>query len=101
MDLELRRPVQPRVIAGVCAGLADRLGVDATLVRVVFVLASVFGSGLGLLAYVILWAVVPEEDSLEDVIAGRLERGEITAEEYRLILSDIESSGVRPARKRR
>ena len=55
----LYRSRDNRIIAGVCGGLADYLNVDATLVRVVTVLVTLFG-GSGILAYIILWIVVPE-----------------------------------------
>lgn len=49
-----------KVIAGVCAGIADYLNVDPTLMRLVAVLAVVFG-GSGLLAYIIAWIAIPQE----------------------------------------
>ena len=48
------------MIAGVCGGLAAHFGIDPTLVRLLWVAAVVF-AGFGLLAYVILWIVLPEE----------------------------------------
>ncbi len=56
----LERKVEGRWLAGVCAGLADYLGVDATLIRVVVAVLTVFG-GFGALAYVLAWALMPEE----------------------------------------
>jgi len=56
----LVRKLEGRWIAGVCAGLGDYLGVDANLIRVVLAGLVVFG-GFGALAYVIAWALVPEE----------------------------------------
>jgi phage shock protein PspC (stress-responsive transcriptional regulator) len=56
----LERKVEGRWLAGVCAGLADYLGVDATLIRVVLAVLTVFG-GFGALAYVLAWALMPEE----------------------------------------
>ena len=47
-----------RVLAGVCAGLADRLGVDPTLVRLVFALLA-FASGAGIVAYLGAWMLLP------------------------------------------
>jgi phage shock protein PspC (stress-responsive transcriptional regulator) len=59
----LRRSRQHRVIAGVCGGLADWLGWDVTLVRVLYVLISIFSAAFpGILAYIILWVVMPEAD---------------------------------------
>ena len=56
----LVRPRQGRVIAGVCAGLAQRFGWDPTLVRVVFIL-SMFLPGPQILIYVVLWVAMPPE----------------------------------------
>ncbi len=50
------------VVAGVCGGLAEWLGWDPTLVRVLYVLGSVLSAAFpGLLVYVILWAVMPQD----------------------------------------
>lgn len=49
-----------RSIAGVCGGLADFFNADATLIRLLTLLLILFG-GLSILAYIILWIVIPEE----------------------------------------
>ncbi|HUB37368.1 MAG TPA: PspC domain-containing protein [Streptosporangiaceae bacterium] len=56
----LERKLEGRWLAGVCAGLADYLGVDANLIRVVLAVLVLFG-GFGALVYVLAWALVPEE----------------------------------------
>ena len=56
----LERKIEGRWLAGVCAGLADYLGVDANLIRVIVAVLVLFG-GFGALAYVLAWALVPEE----------------------------------------
>lgn len=48
------------MIAGVCAAIAKGLGVDVGIVRLVFVISLAFG-GLGLVAYVAGWVLLPEE----------------------------------------
>ena len=59
----LRRSVHNRAIAGVCGGIAEFLGLDPTVIRVAYVLLSVFSAGFpGILVYVILWAVIPERE---------------------------------------
>jgi phage shock protein PspC (stress-responsive transcriptional regulator) len=63
----LERKVKGRVIAGVCAGTADYFGVDVTLIRVIFVVLTFFG-GLGLVAYVAAWALVPEEGESASIV---------------------------------
>jgi phage shock protein PspC (stress-responsive transcriptional regulator) len=50
-----------RMVGGVCAGLAVYFGIDVNLVRLGFGVFSVF-YGLGILIYLIAWAVLPEED---------------------------------------
>jgi len=50
-----------RMIAGVLAGIAEHFDVDPTLIRIGFVLLSIFSAGFpGLLIYIILWIVIPE-----------------------------------------
>lgn len=49
-----------RMIAGVAGGLGEYFGIDPTLVRLLFVVFAVFVGG-GLMAYLILWIVIPEE----------------------------------------
>ena len=56
------RSVDDRQIAGVCAGIAKYMGWDVALVRVGYVLLSIASIGFpGLLVYLIMWIVVPEE----------------------------------------
>lgn len=55
----LARSKDDNMIAGVCGGIAEYLGVDATLVRIGFALLSL--TGVGLVAYALGWALLPEE----------------------------------------
>ena len=58
----LRRSRQHRMIAGVCGGLADWLGWDVTVVRMLYVVISIFSVAFpGILAYIILWVLMPQE----------------------------------------
>ena len=60
----LRRSRSDRMIAGVCAGLAHHFGLDVTLMRVLYVLASILSVAFpGILVYIILWIVIPEESA--------------------------------------
>ncbi len=56
----LTRPREGRVIAGVAAAIARRIGIDVGLVRLGFVITVFFG-GFGVLAYLAAWALLPEE----------------------------------------
>ena len=51
---------QDKVIAGVCAGIADYFGWDPALVRILYLVISIFSAGFpGVLVYIILWIVMP------------------------------------------
>jgi phage shock protein C len=59
----LRRSVANRWIAGVCGGIAEYFELDPTLVRVVYLLLSIFSAAFpGTLVYIILWIVIPERE---------------------------------------
>jgi len=49
-------------IAGVCGGLGEYFNIDSTLVRLIFVMLTLY-SGHGLLLYVILWLVTPLQEA--------------------------------------
>ena len=58
----LRRSRSNRMIGGVVAGLAQYLGIDVSLARVLYVLISIFSAAFpGILVYIIMWILVPEE----------------------------------------
>ncbi|HZG89211.1 MAG TPA: PspC domain-containing protein [Pseudonocardia sp.] len=57
----LTRPRQGRIIAGVCAGLADRFGWSVFLVRLLFVLSIVI-PGSQVLIYIVMWILMPNRD---------------------------------------
>ena len=59
--LPLRRSRRHRIVAGVCGGLAEWLGWRVLLVRVLFVLVGALPLLSGILVYVVLWLVIPEE----------------------------------------
>lgn len=49
------------MIGGVAAGIAKAIDVDVTIIRIAFLLVSIFAGG-GLLVYLLLWAVIPREE---------------------------------------
>jgi phage shock protein C len=58
----LRRSADDEVIAGVCGGLGRYLGIDPVVIRIAFVVLALVG-GSGILAYIIGWLVIPQEES--------------------------------------
>ena len=69
----LLRPRDGRMAAGVCAGLAAYFGVDVNLVRLGFGVFTVF-YGLGILGYLIAWAVLPEEGADRSILGSFVNR---------------------------
>jgi phage shock protein C len=58
----LTRSRDDRWVAGVCGGIAKYFGIDANLVRLLVVVGTVIGFGSLILAYIVGWILMPEED---------------------------------------
>jgi len=87
----LTRSTGGGMVAGVCAGIAERLDLDPTLVRIVFVLSIFFG-GFGIFAYLVLWILLPKgspEPPAVRIAEERYARGEISSEELSRIREDL------------
>jgi len=69
----LYRDSSDKFIGGVCSGIAAYMNVDPAIVRILFAIITFGGFGLGFLAYIILWAVLPPKD-LEGYMGKRLYR---------------------------
>jgi phage shock protein C len=72
----LRRSSDDRLLAGVCGGLGRYLGVDPVLLRIAAVVLAL-ANGLGLIAYVIAWILIPEERSGQPAARARPPRQEM------------------------
>jgi phage shock protein C len=82
------------MIAGVAGGIAQRFGINSTLVRLAWALAVFFG-GFGVLAYLILWVVLPKgppQVSATRIAEERYARGEISPEEFERLRSDLQEA---------
>lgn len=66
---KLYRSRQERMIAGVCGGLGEYFDIDPTLVRLLFVVATLFGGPAGPVAYLIFMIVVPNDPSTQTTSA--------------------------------
>ena len=58
---KLYRSKKERMIGGVCGGIAEHLDADPTIIRLGWVLLTLLSVGLGLIAYLIAWLIVPEK----------------------------------------
>lgn len=59
MEADLWRSDDTKILGGVCAGLGERFEVDPVWFRLAFILVTLASGGLGLVVYIILWAVLP------------------------------------------
>jgi phage shock protein C len=59
---QLYRVMSEKKIAGVCAGLARYFDVDVTLVRLAVAAGTIFSGGLGILAYIVAWIIMPRDN---------------------------------------
>src|ERR1700730_12116059 len=62
MSDKIHRSENNRIIAGVCGGLGEYFNIDPTIVRLTFVVLTIWG-GLGILLYIILFVIMPEPRS--------------------------------------
>lgn len=59
----LMRSNDEKMIAGVCGGIAEYFEIDPTIVRLIYVLGSVFSVAFpGIIVYLILWVVMPQKE---------------------------------------
>ena len=57
----LVRSRNDRMVAGICAGVAKYFGIDVRVVRVIVAVVCIITGGAGILAYLVAWAIIPEE----------------------------------------
>jgi phage shock protein PspC (stress-responsive transcriptional regulator) len=80
----LHASTKDKYLAGICGGLAESTGIDATIIRLIFI-ASIFFGGTGLLVYLLLWVILPKQDIDPAVIDIESEReGEKAHKIYRI-----------------
>lgn len=70
MSEKLYRSTREKMVGGVCGGLADYFHTDVTLVRLI-VLLAIFAGGIGFLAYLIAWIIIPVNPAEQEGYAGR------------------------------
>jgi len=70
---KLYRSEDNRVIAGVCAGLGEFFQIDPSIVRLIFVIITIFGGG-GILLYLILWLIIPSDSSESELTKDNIRK---------------------------
>ena len=87
----LFRDTDNAMLAGVAAGLANYFGIDALLVRLLFVIAT-FAGGWGILIYIVLWILVPEAKSPSDRL--QMQGKPVTVDSLRSIVENADVKGA-------
>lgn len=59
---KLKRSRLNRMLCGVCGGLGEYVGIDPTVVRIIWLIASICSVGTGFVAYLIAAVIIPDED---------------------------------------
>jgi phage shock protein PspC (stress-responsive transcriptional regulator) len=92
---QLVRIRQGSTLGGVCTGLGAYLEIDATLVRLFFVLLA-FAEGIGMVLYLLLWIFLPAKDSLQDAeLSERIhDSAEEMADSARRLGEGFRSGGI-------
>ena len=67
MTKQLTRSRDDRYVAGVCGGIAEYTGVDATVVRLVLGVGTILGAGSLIVGYVVAWVLMPRRDRYDTV----------------------------------
>lgn len=60
--MALKRTTSNQVVAGVCGGLAREFNIDVVPIRLIFIILTLAGILPGVLLYLVLWIVMPEDD---------------------------------------
>jgi phage shock protein C len=70
----LVRARKGRLLAGVCAGIAEYVGIDVTVIRLIFVVLGVVTFGVGALVYLATWIVIPEEGEEQSIAENLIKK---------------------------
>lgn len=89
MTEKLYRSGREKMIGGVCGGLAEYFRVDVTLVRLI-ALVAMFAGGVGFLAYLVAWVIIPQNPIEQEGFAGNYKRG--VSDVVNDMVSDVEEA---------
>jgi phage shock protein C len=70
----LVRARKGRLLAGVCSGIAEYVGIDVTVIRLIFVAVGVVTFGVGVLIYLAAWIVIPEEGEDQSIAENLIKK---------------------------
>lgn len=67
---KLTRSRDDKWIAGICGGIAEHTGIDATLIRIILVIATILGAGSLVVIYLICWVIIPKAPEIQSSRPG-------------------------------
>jgi phage shock protein C len=62
----LYRSKVQRVLGGVCGGIGEHLDIDPTVIRLVWAVITLLSVGIGIIAYIVAWIIVPEAETSDE-----------------------------------
>ena len=62
MEKKLTRNEKKAMLGGVCAGIADYVKTDPTIIRLLWALGTIFTGGLGIIIYLVFWIIMPASE---------------------------------------
>jgi phage shock protein PspC (stress-responsive transcriptional regulator) len=95
MENRLYRSKTDAILGGVCSGLAKYLVIDPTLVRLAFVLVTLAG-GAGVLIYIVMWIIVPEEGTVQQPGTPQVLSGEGLRDRFGDMRDDVVDAVRKP-----
>lgn len=99
MENKLYRSQRDQILGGVCSGLSKYLNIDVVLVRLFFVVFTLAG-GIGPLVYIILWIVVPSEETVTGNTPGSTTiDGEVIRERAETFRDEVSQVVNQPSKK--
>lgn len=95
----LQRTDNGKIIAGVCSGVGEYIGVDPNILRLGLAIASFFG-GLGFGVYVVAWLLLPEQNKDTSIAQDLIEKNKDNRvwQDAKAKWHDVQSSWSRPSR---
>ncbi|MFA5295668.1 MAG: PspC domain-containing protein [Methanoregulaceae archaeon] len=66
----LYRSRSDRLLGGICGGLGTHFDTDPNLIRIIWIVLSLLSIGIGVIAYIAAWIIIPEEPEAGEIVPG-------------------------------
>ena len=100
MKKRLTRSTSDKMIEGVCGGLGEYFDIDPTIVRLIFAGGLLLGFGSTGVLYILMWIIVPKDDSVATEPKAVMEAGvQEVAEKSRQVVEEVKKKVSGPEEK--